>query len=54
MKIQVEYMSLLLVIRILGKTYSRTRSYLLSSNKRYNVRRMVDSEKRRMGVRYRW
>jgi len=49
MKIQVEYMSLLLIIRILGKTYSRTRSYVLSSNKKYNDREMVESEKRRMG-----
>ena len=50
MLIQVEYMSLLLVIRIYGRTYSHTRAYLLSDYRKYHDREMVDSEKRRMGV----
>jgi len=51
MKIQIEYMSLLLVIRILGKTYSWNRSYFLYlfKNKKYDDRELVESEKRRMG-----
>ena len=49
MKIHVEFMGYLLVIRILGKKYTRNRSYLYLDNRKWNDRRLVSSEIRRFG-----
>lgn len=48
MKIQIEYMGYLLVIRIKGKTYSCNRSYLMLDNRKWNARKLNESELRRM------
>lgn len=48
MKIQIEYMAYLLVIRIKGKKYTRNRSYLLLDNRKWNERKLNGSELRRM------
>ena len=44
MLIQIEKMSALLVIRILGKTYNHLRSYLLLDNRKWNDRNLCKSE----------
>lgn len=49
MKIQIEYMSALLVIRILGKAYTHHRSYLLLDNRKWFDRNLCKSEINRFG-----
>lgn len=48
MKIQIEPMSQLLVIRIRGKTFTRCVSYLFLDNRKWNDRELNESELRRM------
>ena len=44
MKVQIEKMAYLMVFRILGKTFTRCRSYLLLDNRKWNDRELTQSE----------